>query len=200
MLSASLLLSFAIAAADAPDLVIADKGKPLAVIVVAADAGQWEKRAAADLAEHIELLCGAKPTVAATAPPTTPAIVVGSAALWADPSLKQALAKVAKPNPTLRADAIVLRRAGNRVLVAGSNDDSHYYAAAELLHRWGCRWYMPTDIGECVPETPTLTVDKLAYAYAPPFEVRNYWIAWNGSNAGAPEFLRRNRFAPGVGV
>src|SRR5262245_5941632 len=100
MLPVLLLLSLAIPAADASELVIADKGKAVAVIVVAPDAGKWEKSAASDLADHIALLCGAKPTVAATAPPTTPAIVVGTAALQADLSLRQALAKVAKANPT----------------------------------------------------------------------------------------------------
>ena len=90
--------------------------------------------------------------------------------------------------------------AGKHLLIAGTNDDSHYYAAAELLHRWGCRWYLPTEFGECIPEKPTLTVGKLDYAYAPPFEVRNYWIAWNGSTDGQQEFTRRNFMNHGVGV
>jgi hypothetical protein len=61
-----------------------------------------------------------------------------------DPSLAAALARVAKQEPVLRADAVALRRQGDRVLVVGSNDDSHYYAAAELPRRWGYRWYLPT--------------------------------------------------------
>lgn len=55
----------------------------------------------------------------------------------ADPTLKAALAKVAKPNPVIRADAIVLHSEGNRVYLAGLNDDCHYYAVAELLTRLG---------------------------------------------------------------
>src|SRR5262249_46908741 len=69
-----------------------------------------------------------------------------------------------------------------------------------LLHRWGCRWYLPTAFGECIPEVPTLTIGKLDVAYAPPFEVRNFWIAWNGSYDDFQEFSRRNRMNPGVGV
>src|SRR5204863_10082785 len=130
---------------------------------------------------------------AAALKPDTPALLVGSAALAAEPSLRQALDKVAKKDPILRADASVLRRQGNRVYLAGTNDDSHYYAAAELLHRWGCRWYLPTEIGECVPRRPRLTVGELDYAYAPPFEVRNYWLAWHASTARQAEFLRPNR-------
>src|SRR5581483_3905096 len=162
------------------DLVIAEKGKAHAAVVVEAKAGPWEKRAADDLARFIGLMTGAKPAIVNTLPADAPALVVGGAALAAEPGLRQALERVAKKEPVLRADAIVLRRQGNRVYLAGTNDDSHYYAAAELLRRWGCRWYLPTDFGACVPDQQTLTLDKLDHAYAPPFEVRGYWIAWNG--------------------
>jgi len=59
-----------------------------------------------------------------------------------------------------------------------------------LLHKWGCRWYLPTDFGECIPETPTLALGALDEVYAPPFEVRNYWISWVGDNTGHLEFKR----------
>jgi hypothetical protein len=177
--------------ASAADLVLVEQGKTAASIVVAADAGPWEKRAAADLARSIELMSGAKLATAESVG-TGPQIVVGSAALAADPSLRDALAKVAKKDPVLRSDAIVLRRTGDRVLLAGTNDESHYYAATELLRRWGCRWYLPTEFGECIPEKATLTVGELDYAYAPPFEIRRYWLSWNGDATGKEEFMRRN--------
>jgi Domain of unknown function (DUF4838)/Glycosyl hydrolases family 2, sugar binding domain len=202
-----LLLAGQVPAEATAALVIAEKGKAHARIVISPEAGLWEKRAADDLAHFIDLMVGAKPAIASTPDAitaalkgTAPLLVVGSAALAADPSLRTALERVAKKNPVLRADAIVLRRSGNRVYLAGSNDDSHYYAVAELLHRWGCRWYMPTAFGQCVPEMARLTVDNLDHAYAPPFEVRNFWIAWNGSYNDFQEFSRRNRMNPGVGV
>src|SRR5262249_27968391 len=138
--------------------------------------------------------------IAAALKADAPALIVGGAALAAEPSLKLALDQVAKKDPVLRADAIVVRRQANRVFLAGTNDDSHYYAVAELLGRWGCRWYLPTAFGQCVPEMPTLTVGKLDYAYAPPFEVRNFWIAWNGSYDDHTEFSRRNFMNPRAGV
>jgi hypothetical protein len=196
----------AVLAADR-DLVIADRGKTTAVVVLSPKAGMWEKRAADDLVHYTELMTGARPAlantddaVAAALKGSTPALIVGSAALVAEPSLRQSLDRVAKKDPVLRADAVVVRRQGSRVYLAGTNDDSHYFAVAELLHRWGCRWYLPTEFGQCIPEMPTLTVGQLDYAYAPPFEVRNYWIAWNGSQDGFPEFSRRNFMVPGVGV
>ncbi len=174
------------------DLVIADQGATTAVIVVAPQAGEWEKRAASDLALYIERMSGAKPGTAAAPAGDGPQLIVGQAALEAEPALRQALAKVAKKDPVLQADAIVLRRAGNRVYLAGTNDDSHYFAVAELLRRWGCRWYFPSEFGECIPAQSTLTIGKLDYAYAPPFEIRSYWVAWNGEQAGREEFKHRN--------
>jgi len=175
----------------ADDLVIADAGKTAATIVVSPQAGEWEKRAAADLARCIELMSGAKAPVA-NAPGGGPVIFVGAAALEAEPALKEALVSVAKKNPVVRADAIVMRRKGDRVFLAGANDESHYFAAAQLLQDWGCRWYLPTDFGECVPEQPRLTIGALERAYAPPFEIRQYWLSWNGDGTGAKEFRRRN--------
>ncbi|UCF41787.1 MAG: DUF4838 domain-containing protein, partial [Gemmatimonadota bacterium] len=181
---------------------VAASGKTDATVVVAPDAGTSEKLAAADLARYIGLMSGATPKVAGPEAlgSKDPLLVVGAEALKAKPELKARLAKVAKQAPLLRADAIVLLREGSRVYLAGTNDESHYYAAAELLRRWGCRWFMPTDFGECIPERPTLTVGDLDYAYAPPFEIRSYWISWIGDNTGARDFKRRNMMTHGVGV
>lgn len=189
----SLLLATILFAATlyGEDIVVADAGKSAATIVVAADAGVWEKRAAADLALYIERMSGAKVTVA-NALGDGIALVIGKAALAADPTLSAALAGVAKKNPTMRADAIVMKRTGNRVFLAGTNDESHYFAVSQLLQDWGCRWYVPTDFGECIPEQPRLTIGTLDRAYAPPFEIRHYWLSWNADGTGAVEFRRRN--------
>jgi hypothetical protein len=184
------------------DVIIAEGGLSPATVVVSPTAGEWEKRAAEDLVAYIHRMTGARPKQADTDAAITaalnasdPVLLVGAAALSADSSLVAELERVAKPNPVLRADAIVLRRKGNRVYVAGNNDDSHYYAVAELLSRWGCRWYLPGEIGECIPSHPTLKVGQLEHAYAPPFEARRYWLSWNGDNTGRAEFMRRNFFS-----
>lgn len=177
----------------ADDLVIAEGGKSSATIVVSPRAGEEEKRAAADLARILERMTGAKIPVG-EAPADGPAFLIGTAALEADPGLKDVLAAAAKKTPVLRAEAIAIRRKGNRVLLAGTDDLSHAFAVTELLRRWGCRWYLPTEFGECIPETSRLVLSDIDYVYAPPFEVRKYWISWNGDNAGEAEFKRRNFF------
>src|SRR3954469_23861539 len=117
-------------------------GRPIASVVVAADAGEEEKRGAADLLKYVEMMTGARLPLAvleAGRPlPSGPAIVLGKAALAADASLQRRLAAVAKKNPLVNADAIVLRRAGDRLYVAGNSDLAHYFAVSKLLQDWGC--------------------------------------------------------------
>lgn len=191
------ILLGALAAAD--DLRIASGGKTDAAVAVSPEAKGPERAAAEDLAKYIGLMAGAGPRVLsdrgaidAALRGTAPVFLVGQEALRADPSLSERLRGAAKKDPVLRADAVVLKRAGNRVFLAGTNGESHYYAVSALLHKWGCRWYMPTDFGECIPSVPELAIGELDETYAPPFEIRSYWISWNGDPAGCEEFRRRN--------
>jgi hypothetical protein len=60
------------------------------------------------------------------------------------------------------------------------------YAIYELLHRLGCRWFMPTDIGEVVPNLPVMRVPVMDAKLAPATEARTM-------SQGGADFLRRNR-------
>jgi hypothetical protein len=196
------LLAFVFAPnVSAADLTIVSGGKTDAAVLVAADAGEWEKKAAEDLALYVEKMSGAKVAVISAADQVAarlaqdkPHLIVGKLALSTQPALQTKLASAAKKNPLLRADSIVVKREGNRVYLAGNNDDAHYYAMVTLLNQWGCRWYLPTEMGECIPERAELKVGDLDVGYGSPFEVRKYWISWNGSNDGKPEFMHRNFF------
>lgn len=195
------------------DLVIAGQGRCDATVVVDTEATGWERRAAEDLVMYIGLMSGARPVLADTAESagaalkgTAPVLLVGEAALKAEPKLRKELAAAAKKDPVLRPDAIVLRRVRNRVYLAGLdpaaphaerhvlNGEGHYYAVTRLLNLWGCRWYLPTEFGEVVPDQPELRIGALDEVYAPPFEIRMgaAGYAWLGDTAGRPEFMRRN--------
>jgi len=181
------------------NLLIVTDGKTQAIIAVSPTAGPHEKLAATDLARYIGLMTGATPQIANTREAidaalkgTAPVLLVGSEALAAKPALAAKITAATKPNPKLGADAIGLLREGNRVYIAGNNDQAHYFAVAELLSRWGCRWYLPTDFGECIPEYKSLAVGALDYAYGSPFEIRSYWLSWYGDATGQAEFQRRN--------
>lgn len=216
------------AVAAEAELVIAGKRMTDAVVVVAPEAGLPETKksdgtmargldakgtrnnewlAATELVKYIGLMTGAEPKLVNTRAERdavlqgkAPVIIVGEEALTANPAFAARVRAAAKKHPILRADSIGLLRAGNRVYVAGNHDVSHSYAASALLQKWGCRWYMPTNFGECIPEVPTLTLGALDETYAPPFEVRKYWISWVGSGEGAADFQRRNFMTPGLVV
>lgn len=189
-----------IAGKDAAGALVVTQGLSCnATIVVSATAGENEKLAAADLATYIKMMTGATAKVADTADAIAaalagkqPLLIIGQQALQTQPQLQSALDEVLKKNPLLRTDGIVLRREGNRVYIAGNNDMSHYFAVAELLRLWGCRWYMPTVFGECIPDESELKIGVLDYAYSSPFEIRSYWISWVGDTSGATEFQMRN--------
>jgi hypothetical protein len=68
----------------------------------------------------------------------------------------------------------------------GESEVGTSYAIYEVLHRLGCRWFMPTELGEVVPELPTLTVLEMDEKLAPATEARNMW-------QGGVDFKRRNR-------
>ncbi|QAY76214.1 DUF4838 domain-containing protein [Sphingosinicella sp. BN140058] len=180
------------AASRSQPLPIVTEGAARAVVVVGRDPGPWEKAAADDLVKYVKLMSGATLTVAEAAPRGAAAIVLGTAALAMDPAIGRRLAAVAKPNPLVQADAILVLRRGANLFVAGTNDESHYFAVSWLLQHWGCRWYLPTEFGEVVPERRSLTVDTLDHVHAPPFEIRHYWLAWNADSTGADLFRHRN--------
>ncbi len=175
---------------QAQNLILVEQGQARSYVLVSREAGEWEKKAASDLAQVIGKMTGAVIPVVNDRQTGVP-IVIGSLAL---PRLQAQLQQVKKKNPVLRADAIALDCGPDGIYLAGSNDDSHYFAAAELMRRWGCRWYAPGDFGECLPRQASLQQPPLHYAYAPPFEVRSYWISWNGDYAGYKEFAHRNFF------
>ena len=181
-----------IAGTAGPDrMIIVQEGQPKATIVLAPDAGTQEKAAAADLVKYVELMTGARLRVQEAAP-SGPAIFVGKAALAQDRTLATKLAAAAKKNPLVNADAIVLRRSGDRLFVLGNNDRAHYFAVSKLLQDWGCRWYLPTEFGEVVPELRDLAVGTLDFAYGSPFEIRHYWLAWLADESGREQFQLRN--------
>lgn len=75
----------------------------------------------------------------------------------------------------------------------GESEVGTSYAIYELLHRLGCRWFMPTELGEVVPDRPSLAVAEIDEKLAPATEARGMWH-------GGDDFLRRNRMGRNVGT
>ena len=69
----------------------------------------------------------------------------------------------------------------------GESEHGTSYAIYELLHRLGCRWYMPTDLGEVIPRRPTLNMPSMDDKLMPATEYRDM-------TQGGADWKRRNRF------
>ena len=109
-------------ASAAEDLVISTGGRTDAVVVVSPDAGDFERRAADDLAKYIGMMSGDQPavasseaTISAAMEGTRPLLLVGQQALELKPVLNDAVNAVLKKDPHLRTDGIVVKHEGNRV-------------------------------------------------------------------------------------
>jgi hypothetical protein len=166
--------------------VIAEKGKPKAVIVVAADAGRVEKYAADELAFFLHFMVGAPVSSAvagsaeAGAVPGSSRLLVGEGAVrLVDPGFRSA---------ALKAEEIIVRSQGSDLILAGGSPRGTLYAVYTFLEDvLGCRWWTPT--AWHVPRRPSLTVPSVAIRYAPPLEYREpFWFT-----AFDPEWAARNK-------
>jgi len=99
--------------------------------------------------------------------------------------------------PPQQDEAYLLRSAdvdGRRVLIlAGGGRVGTLYAAYDLLHRLGVRWYAPGEVNQEVPALDLRTLPSLDVLEKPAFATRGFH-AWE--NRGDPEFLlwmARNR-------
>ncbi len=165
----------------APALTIARNAKPQAVIVLAADASESERHAAAELSGFLTQITGAKFETAAVASSKNLAhILVGTGAA----------------NQTdfdfitdgLGADGIVIRTIGNNLILAGGKPRGTLYAVYTFLEdQLGCRWW--SSKVSTIPKKPTITIPKLNIRYVPVLEYREpYWF-----DAFDPDWAVRNK-------
>ncbi len=201
--SASVLL--ALAGSASGQLVIADRGRPAAKIVVASDAPPTERYAAEELGFFLHFIIGAPvpliasvpaepdnipfdlslapfspPLPAARARRSTSRLLVGEGAVrLADPGFRSA---------SLKPEEIIVRTQGSDLILAGGSPRGTLYAVYALLEDvLGCRWWTPT--AWRIPRRPTLTVPSIAIRTAPPLEYREpFWFV-----AFDPEWAARNR-------
>ena len=117
------------------ELTIVGGGRSDAIVVRAPTAGKWERAAADDLVSYIAEMTGVtlpiadtSETIAHTLRGDQPLIILGQEALAARPDLNERLAAVLKPSPVVRTEAVALLHDGNRVYVAGNDDEANYFA------------------------------------------------------------------------
>jgi hypothetical protein len=172
--------------------VIAEKGEPKAVIVVAENAIPSEKHAAEELASFLKQVTGAEISIAAKPADGPARLLVGpDAAKLADPGFSI---------EGLGAEGIVIRTVGNDLILAGGRPRGTLYAVYTFLEdHVGCRWWAPG--ASTIPSRQTLAFDKLDVKYIPLLEYREPfwfsgfdgdWAARNKSNGATPRLEEKH--------
>ena len=148
---------------------IADNRTAQAVIVIAEDAGEPEQHAATELADFLQQITGAKFDIV-----HPPAAAKRSRLLVGPKAAKLAAADFSTEG--LDADGIIIRTAGNDLILAGGYPRGTLYAVYTFLEdELGCRWWSSTE--STIPNKPTLNVAKLDVRYVPRLEYREpYWF------------------------
>ncbi|HUT00957.1 MAG TPA: DUF4838 domain-containing protein, partial [Phycisphaerae bacterium] len=165
----------------APRVLAADSKKRLKNPALEAEKQRRRLReSVADLALYIEKMSGAKVPVVTGEPRADDErmpILVG------EPAAK-AFGPVGRTYPFKQAFRVVVSRRG--VGLFGESDLACSYAIYELLDRLGCRWYMPSEMGEEIPKRPTIALDEMDLRAAPGTIYRGIWYADDA-------YRRRNR-------
>ena len=68
----------------------------------------------------------------------------------------------------------------------GESDLAASYAIYEVLDRLGCRWFMPTELGEVIPEAKTVSLPVMDFSSTPGTIYRGIWQC-------DEDYKRRNR-------
>jgi len=126
------------ASAAAQRIVLARDGTTDYVIVVAADAPEYERHAASDLAHFIGEATGAKPAILDDSSPASPAeILVGNSSRVAECGIDFAAVDLGK-------EGFIIRTVGGRLVIAGGRPRGTLYGVYTFLEDYvGCRWFAP---------------------------------------------------------
>jgi len=217
VLGVSMVTAIVSGSAAAREVRLADKGEARCVIVVPAGAMAWEgdgrpvdhwgriagltateaaaeqrrrlqRVSARDLAHYLGEMSGASIEVVEGLPEKERRvpIFIGTAA-------QKVFGPVGKSMAGKFGFRVVANRKG--VGLYGESEHGTSYAIYELLHRLGCRWYMPSELGECIPSLVRLEVPEMDESLAPATE----WRRMERRTADV-DFKRRNRMTETVMV
>ncbi len=151
----------------ADPVTIAQDGTAKAVIVVAEDAPEPVQHAAAELADFLRQISGATFAISHTLDADKSRLLVGPKA-----------AKLVDANFStdgLDHDGIIIRTAGNDLILAGGYPRGTLYAVYTFLEdEMGCRWW--SSKVSTIPKKSTMTIGELNVRYVPPLEYReSFW-------------------------
>ena len=154
--------------AAAQEVTLAENGLSRATVVVATDATEAERHAAAELATFLKAVTGGDFVVSYEAELDRSRLLVGpGAATLADPGFTTA---------GLGPEGLVIRTVGDDLILAGGRPRGTLYAVYSFLEdEVGCRWW--SSKVSTIPKHPSLQVGPLNVRYVPPLEYReSFWF------------------------
>jgi len=197
------LLVIAFASIACADIVLVKNGKARAAIYVSAevmapDKGEVDAHTISyatspeaqrrrlrvsvnDLAHYLEVMSGAKVPVV-TDLGAKPA--AGIVPIYIGDRAVAVFGPVGRSYVFKQAFRVVVSK--NGVGLLGESDLATSYAIYEVLDRLGCRWFMPSEMGEVIPTLKTIALKEMDFKSAPGTYSRNIWYADDA-------YRRRNR-------
>jgi len=145
--------------------VLVREDQPMGTIVVPRDASATVRFAAEELVSYLEQISGAKLTVTAEGQAATDVLIhVGPTA---------AVREAAPPGLAKQIEGVFVQTSPNRVLICGGSDRGTLFAVYRFLEDGlGCRWMAPDQ--EFVPQRKTVSIDEMALASTPVFQMRTF--------------------------
>ena len=137
-------------------LLLADGAQAKVPVVISAKASDGTKAVAAELAEYLGKISGAKFEVMAG--DGSAGIVLGTLAEFPDPALDEPL-ELRGPGGFDGREAFAIRTEPGRLRLIGRTELGASHAAYALLESLGCRWFFQAPEWEVVPSTPALHAD-----------------------------------------
>lgn len=189
-----IFLSSFVQAAEPAKYVIADQGKAQQAIITAATASERTKAAAAELADYLGRISGAKFEIK-TGDSST-GIVIGTAADFPDAAKDEWLTDKAI---TARENYLIRSEAG-RLLLIGNQEPAVEHAVWDLLHELGHRQFFPGAHWEIVPKQMDLAVEVNRFE-KPAFHSRTVWFGYGAipdRKADYEAWCKRNRATKGI--
>ncbi len=161
-------------------LTIARNGRARAAVVVASDAPEPQKHAAAELAEFLGEITSAQFEIKAQVTGEHPHILVGPEAAKS--------VNTSFSTEGLGPEGIIIKTVGKNLILAGGEPRGTPYAVYTFLEgQLGCRWW--SSKVSTIPRRKTIRVNNLDVRYVPVLEYREpYWF-----DAFDPDWAVRNK-------
>ena len=156
----------------AAGLVLADNGRASVPVVISAHAADPTKAVAAELADYLSQISGAKFEVQSG--DASRGIVLGTLTEFPDAALNDALA-IRNTYDGREAFAILTEK--DRVRLIGATELGVSHAAFALLEHLGCRWFFPAKEWEVVPRRSQISV-SLNVTDRPRILARRIWYGY----------------------